>query len=172
MVNFNLKLEGESLDAYNRMVSELKNKAMTELGLPDSEVVVRPLRQEDMGFTTPQWACPAVTDANPNSWRNIINTYTIADNRFIGVMGIHRGFGQATTNVFTQLKITKAGKLARIWNIQAIEDFVGNTAYFSDYFTVDQNNVLTIKGYALVGTTDKMVFLGAVAEKRGQTTNP
>jgi len=172
MVSFNLKLEGESLDAYNRMVTELEGKAMTQLGLPRSEIVVRPLRPEDMGFTTPQWACPAIADSATNSWNNIINTYTIADNRFIGVMGLHRGFGQGATNAFSQLKITKAGKLARIWNIQAIEDFVGNTAYFSDYFTVDQNNVLTIQGYALVGTTDKMVFLGAVAEKRGQTTNP
>lgn len=172
MTLMNFELEGDALDAYNRMAGELKAKAMSELGLPESEIIVRPLRAEDVGFTTPQWASPAIADATTNAWNNIINTYTIADNRFVGINGVHRGFGQGTTNAFSQVRITKSGKMARIWNLQAVEDFVGNTVYFDDYVTVDQNNQLTIEGYALVGTTDKMVLLGLVAEKRGQAINP
>ena len=170
MLNF--ALEGDALDNYNKMVEELKRKAMSELGLLASEIVVRPLRPEDMGFSTPQWT-KTVAWSGTNAWNKIVNTVTVADNRFIGINGVHRGTGQGTTTQFTQLRVTRSGKLARYWNIQAVEDFIGNSQYFNDYITVDQNNQLTVEGYALATTvTEKMVFLGAVAEKRGLVLNP
>ena len=161
--------EGEALDVYNRKVLELVADAKRELGLPRSEIVVRPLRAEDIGFSAPEFLkAPASTYA----WGNIVNTITIADNRFVLINGVNRGFGQGTTNAYSQLRITKSGKTARIWNIQGVEDFVTNTVYFIDPVEIKQNNQLTIEGYAVQSTNDKMVFLGTVIEKRGHVINP
>lgn len=160
------KLEGEALDAYNKKVTELIGRAQTELGLARDDIIVRPLRAEDIGFSAPEFL-KSILDAATYGWNNIVNTYTIADNRFVLINGVNRGFGQGTTNVFSQLRITKAGKTARIWNIQGVEDFVTNTVYFMDPIDISQNHQLTIEGYAVRETTDKMTLLGAVVEKRG-----
>ena len=163
------KLEGEALDAYNKTVEETIAKAMRELGLSRDGLVVRPLRAEDIGFTAPEFLkAPSATYA----WGNIVNTITIADNRFVIINGVNRGFGQGITNAYSQLRITKSGKTARIWNIQGVEDLVGNTLYWTDPVVINQNNQLTIEGYAVRSTTDKMVILGAAVEKRGLIINP
>lgn len=164
-------LEGEALDAYNKKVEETVAKAMRELGLSRDQLIVRPLRAEDIGFSAPEFL-KAIAAANTNAWNNIVNTVTIADNRFVIINGVNRGYGQGTTNVFSQLRITKSGKTARIWNIQGVEDFIGNTVYFMDPVDINQNNLLTIEGYAVNNTTDKLVMLGAVVEKRGLVINP
>ena len=94
-------LQGEALDAYNKMVESTVAKAMNELGLPRDGLVVRPLRAEDIGFTTPEFL---KTVTATYAWGNIVNTVTIADNRFVIINGVNRGFGQGTTNVFSQLR--------------------------------------------------------------------
>ncbi|KKM97076.1 hypothetical protein LCGC14_1171670 [marine sediment metagenome] len=164
-------LEGDALDAYNKNIQELIAKAKEELGLPRDELVVRPIRAEDIGFSAAQFLT-TVAKASTNGWVNIVNTVTIADNRFVMINGVSRGFGQGTTNVFSQLRVTKAGKTARIWNIQGVEDFITNAVYWDDPVDVKQNQQLTIEGYAVNSTTDKMIFLGAVVEKRGLIINP
>ena len=162
-------LEGEALDAYNKKVEETVAKAMRELGLSRDQVIVRPLRAEDIGFAAPEFL---KTVTATYAWNNIVNTVTIADNRFVIINGVNRGFGQGTTNVFSQLRLTKSGKTARIWNIQGVEDLASNTVYWTDPVEINQNNQLTIEGYAVRATTDKLVMLGAVVEKRGLVINP
>lgn len=165
------KLEGNALDAYNKKVDEAKRKLMMQEGLTEDQIIVRILRAEDIGFADSQFK-KAIAKANTNAWNNIVNTITIADARFVVINGVNRGFGQGTTNVFSQLRITNAGKTARIWNIQGVEDLITNTKYFTDPILIAQNNQLTIEGYAVNSTTDKMVMLGAAIEKKGLIVNP
>ena len=162
-IHFNL--EGTAMDHHKRMMAELKRRAVKELGTTD--IIVRPLRAEDIGLSTPQFTkAPGGT-----GWINYVNTVSVADNRFIGINGIHRGYG-LTAMSFSQLRFTRSGRTSRIWNIQPIEDFAGNTGFFDDPVLVDQNQSLTIEAYSITNTTDKMVFLGMVAEKRGIEINP
>ena len=76
------KLEGEALDAYNKIVEETVAKAMRELGLPRDQIVIRPLRAEDIGFTAPEFL-KTIAGSATYAWNNIVNTITIADNRFV-----------------------------------------------------------------------------------------
>ncbi len=158
--------EGPALDEQNKMVQELINR-IKQSGI--SDYITRQLRAEDIGYANSNWRSPAVSATA--AWTNITNTFSIPDNTFISINGVHRGYNQGTVNNYHQIRITRAGELVRIWNIEPIEDFVNNTGYFDDSIIVDQNAVLTIEGYAMTdlesSTYDQMVFLGMVAEKRG-----
>jgi len=157
------KLEGKALEAYNAMVAKLEEKAMRELKLSRDEIVIRPLRPEDLGLTTPEWT---FNIASSGAWNTMIDNKTIADNRFVGINGVL--IEESGEMAVTQLKITRMGQDKRFWQIQGINYLEDSCIFFNDPITVDQNTTLTIKGYARATDSDfQCVFLGAVAEKKG-----
>jgi len=157
------KLEGNALAAYNKMVHVLIDKAMRELKLPREEVVVRPLRPEDVGLTTPVWTFNV---ASANAWNIMINEKIINDNRFVGINGVL--YGESGTGAVTQLEITRQGEIKRYWQVQDVNFLEDAAVFFDDPVTVDQNTTITVKGYATAIEADlRLSFLGAVAEKRG-----
>ena len=91
------KFEGVPVEAYNKMVADLQERARKELGLPDSELVTRPLRPEDLGLSQPQWT---FTLSSTVGYVAMINTISIADNRFVGINGICYTNTNPTVNLF------------------------------------------------------------------------
>lgn len=156
-------LKGPALFAFQTMVAELKRRAMEELGLPESEIVVRSLRPEDIGKTTPSFHFAT----GGTGWRSYVNTFTVADNRFIGI----NGFSDGSSNT-TQLKVSRGASDARFWNIQHLPNNENKLTFLDDPILVDQNTQLTIQAYALASATEKLRLFGAVAEKKGVLVSP
>jgi len=159
------ELKGPALDAYNQTVRKLKEKAMKELGLSESEIVVRPWRPEDLGSTKTDWSVSTTAD----TWTQVTNT-TIADNRFVGITGFYNGEGAGE---ITQVKITRAGSDTRYWNVIPIRNFQNKTGYADDPVTIDQNTNVTISvNCSTASTITDFDFIGVVVEKRGLLISP
>lgn len=164
---FYKELSGSALDAYNKMVTKLKDRASKELGLPLGELVVRPLRPEDIGLPNPAWSLNC-TDAD--DWNTVIDGQTIADTRFVGISGVFHaeGAGEAT-----QVKITRESSDVRYWDVTNIRNWDNNTGYADDPVTVDQNTTLSVQIYCTTASTlVNFGFLGAVCEKKGILISP
>ena len=163
------KFVGVPVAAYNRMVAELQARARKELGLPDSELVTRPLRPEDLGLSNPRWT---FTLSSTVGYVAMINTISILDNRFVGINGICYTNANPTVN---QLRITRAGSVARVWNIQEAQYNENFSIWVDDPVTAGQNETLLVEQYAAAATTqaaELIVFYGVTVEKRGIVTNP
>lgn len=157
------KLEGASLSALKYTNANIKERAMKELGLKEDEIVVRDLRPEDVGLSTPEWT---FNIASGTAWNTMIDAATISDSRFISIVGIM--VMESTDSVVSQLKVTRGGQVKRYWQIQGANYLEDATMYFSDPIIVDQNTSITVEGYGV--STDsafKCVLIGLVAEKKG-----
>ncbi len=162
------ELRGVPLDAYNKCCNEILRRCQEQLGLPREEIILRDLRSDDLGVTG-KWKF-AVTGTS--GWNNLVNTYTVVDNRFICISGI---FTEESTPAVHSVRITRAGSVARWWNVQRVGLQDDNEMHVDDPIIVDQNQTITIEGYnALTATTteEEIGFMGCVAEKRGLVINP
>ena len=159
--------KGVPFNAYIELVNKLKKQAMEEMGLPESEIVVRALRPGDIGFTN-QPLFQSTTSAD--AWTNSVNTYTIADNRYVGIHGV---VFDADENTVVALRINREGKTARLWTIQQISGFEDKAGYADDPITIEQNTQITIEEYGLATTKmNEICLLGVVVERRGLLINP
>jgi len=153
---------GAALDARNKLEAELIRRASRELNLPRSELTVRELRPEDLGLSNPEWTF-SITGSQ---WNTLVNSNTIADNRFVGIYGVR--YAQTGGQSVSQLKVTRAGKTVRYYHIQGVSYLENQTAYFDDPVSVDQNTTVTIEGYGTAtASAEKLVLLGLVVEKKG-----
>ena len=160
---FYTKLEGPALQAYNQMVDRLYQRAMEELKVSKESLVMRQLRPEDLGLSTPEWTFNIASSA---AWNTMIDAASISNNRFVGIHGI--SYPVSATQAVSQLKITVKGNTARYWQVQGINNFQDPAFYFDDPFTVDQNTTITVTGYGVsTGSTEKIMLLGQVVEKDG-----
>ncbi len=162
------ELKGTPLDAYNKCCNEILSRAQVQLGLPREEIILRDLRSDDVGVTG-KWKFSVTNTAG---WNNLVNTYTIADNRFICISGI---FTEESTPAVHSIRITRAGSVARWWNVQRVGLQDDNELHVDDPIIVDQNTTVTIEGYNALTTTttaEEIGFIGCVAEKRGLVINP
>jgi hypothetical protein len=168
------KLKGPALEAYRQMVSKLKQKAVQELGLPESEIIIRQLRPDDLGGK----ASLSTQDFNfgraSAGWDTIVNGQTIADNRFIGVNGFFfTGTHTGEATGCSQIKVTKMGAVTRYWNVGPVEFWEDKIGYFDDPVVVDQNTTVTVETWTRdSGSQFNWGLVGAVAEKRGLLINP
>ena len=177
-------LEGPALDAYRKMLSDLKAKAMRQLSLGEDEIVVRQLRPADL------YSADASTSDYPIGltaavWTNIVNAQTIANNRFVGINGFMvRNVGTAVTGVqnnlipyapsVEQVRVTRKGSVARYYNVKHIPQFQTQIGYTDEPVTIDENTTITIEGLARVASSIAATFdiLGIVVEKKGILINP
>jgi hypothetical protein len=161
-------LKGVPLDAYNKCCNEILRRAQEQMGLPREEIILRDLRSDDLGVTG-KWKFSVTTTAG---WNNLVCTYSISDNRFICISGI---FTEMTVPNVHSIRITRAGSVARWWNVQRIALQDDNEMHIDDPIIVDQNQTITIEGYngmTTTTTTEEIGFIGCVAEKRGLVINP
>ena len=171
-------LKGTPLDARNKCCNEVIRRAQEQLGLPREEIVLRPLRPEDIGVRIGGNLISKFKFAIGTTlgWNNLVTTETIADNRFVCISGIFTEETSATR--VHQIKINRAGSDARIWNVQRVALQEDKTLHVDDPIIIDQNTQLSITGYnGLLTTTsantwEEFGFIGCVAEKRGMVINP
>lgn len=161
------ELKGPPLSAQKKMVEDLKKRAMKELKLPANEIVIRNLRPTDLGLSNPAWT---FNISSAGLWNTMVNI-TVADSRFIGINGIV--YLETSAQSISELKITRMATIAKYWNIEGAILCENPYQFIDDPIIIDQNTNLTIEGYATgTNATEKMGFLGAVAEKRGLLINP
>ena len=157
------ELTGDAYEAYRQMVEELRSRARSQLKVSDESLVTRPLRPEDVGLTTPKWE---FNISSADAWNTLIDNKTIADNRFVGINGVL--YGMSAQGAVTMLRVKRAGDIVRYWPIQDLNYLENATAFFDDPVMVDQNQPITLEGYATkTSSTERIVLLGAVVEKRG-----
>ncbi len=172
-MTFYHELKGTPLDARNKCCNEVLRRAQEQLGLPREEIILRPLRAEDIGFSTQKFKTTITTTLGS---QNLVTTYTIVDNRFVCISGV---FTEESTPVKVhEITITRAGSVARIWNVQRVALQDDNELHVDDPIIIDQNTQLTIAAYNGLLTTngsntyEEFGFIGCVAEKRGMLINP
>jgi len=164
------ELKGIALSAYNEMVQKLIAKAEKELGqkYPD-ELVLRPLRAPDVvvNTSTISWV---FTPNTATSWNTIIDDKTIADNRFIGINGVWHGEG---ITEISELRITKQGRVTRVWDLLPIKQFRNQVGYADDPITIEQNMTLKVECWSRTASTlTHFSLIGAVVESKGILINP
>lgn len=178
------ELKGPALEAYREMVSNLKTKAMQELGLGPSDIVVRPLIPNDLGVgaSSPDYR----VGLTALTWTTIINAASISDSRFVGINGVALtanstilptlAVGADVKNIVgnaEQIRITRKGSVARYWQVKPIIGFKNMVGYVDDPIIIDQNTTITIEGLSrLASSIAGLDLIGAVAEKRGLLINP
>ena len=167
------ELKGTPLDARNKCCNEILRRAQEQLGLPREEIILRPLRPEDIGYAQAKYKTAIATTLG---WNYLVTTYTMADNRFVCISGV---FTEETTPTRVhQIEITRAGSVARIWNVQRVALQDDKELHVDDPIIIDQNTQLSIRAYnGLLTTTsantwEEFGFIGCVAEKRGMIINP
>ncbi len=150
--------------AEQEMLNKIWDKGKDQLNLPESDLIHRSLRPEDIGYTDPVYIATIASTA----WQNLVNTYSIADNRFVGINGVNYN----TTSI-SAVQFDREGKTARIWSIQQIMDSEDKIAFADDPITIEQNTLFTLKAY-FISTSDssKVTFVGRVVEPRGLLVNP
>ena len=167
------ELKGTPLDARNKCCNEVLRRAQQQLGLPREEIILRPLRPEDIGYAQPKFKNSISTTLG---WNYLVTTYTMADNRFVCISGIFTE--ESTPTRVHQIRITRAGSVARIWNVQRVAMQDDKQMHVDDPIIIDQNIQLSVEGYnGLLTTTsantwEEFGFIGCVAEKRGMIINP
>ena len=177
-MTFYSELKGTPLDARNKCCNEVLRRAQQQLGLPREEIILRPLRPEDIGIRIDGNLVPKFKFSLTNTldWNTLITTETIADNRFVCISGVFTEHDTPTR--IHQIKITRAGSDARIWNVQRVAVQDDKQMFVDDPIIIDQNTQLTITAYnGLLTTTsastwEEFGFIGCVAEKRGMVINP
>jgi len=167
---FYKELKGDALEAYNKMVQVLRAKAVKELNLPETEIVVRPIRPEDIGHANPTWTWIGTT---ANAWADILPNKTISDNRYVGISGAYNAEGAGELD---QIKITRKGSVSRYWDMRPLRWQSGRKTaiyYCDDPITIDQNTTITVSAYCTAASSlVEFAFIGAVAEKKGLLISP
>jgi len=168
-MTFYQDLRGRPLDAFGKTEDKLLAKASAQLGLSREDIIIRPLMAEDLDSSLSSFNFSVTTTSGSNT---LINAQTIADNKFISINGICY---PESSPLIDYVKITRSGSVARLWPIEHIPAQDDNTMWADDPITVDQNTTITIEGYndtTSTNSTENLIFIGLVAEKRGMNLNP
>lgn len=128
---------------------------------------VRDMRPYDLGDTT-NTDYFTVTYA-ATGWQTIYST-TIPNRKVYGIYGISLPNNTQTTSA---VRITVGSSLMRLYMLQELYDgntYEGRTVFFypDDQVVAQENNLITIQGYALAAATDNVVILGHVGEPEGE----
>lgn len=167
------ELDGNALRAYEQMVAKLRQNAKQQLKLSDAELVVRPLRPNDVS-TRSDWYFDG-NQVTGSAWSTptSVSAQVIANGRFVGINGV---FNQATgvAGSITAIRITREGAVAREWMVDAVKNWRHQCGWADDPVTLDQNTSFTLS--LLQGITGTLLnqfgLLGAVVEKRGLLISP
>lgn len=164
-------LEGVPLDAYNKCCNELLIRAQMQLSLPREKITLRDLISDDLGIAG-IWE---FVISNTLDWNTLLD-HQVADNRFICISGM---FSDTDFSLIHSIKITRAGSLARWWNVQRVGFVEDHEMHVDDPIIVGQNQRIQIEGYNALTTStvgklegEKIGFFGCVAEPLGKLINP
>ena len=184
------ELEGTALDAHKRMVDKLVAMAQKEMGLGIDDLSIRPLIPADLlpgiSSTTSDYLYGQTANAFTSIGTPAITTVAMADNRFVGINGVHNG--QASGSIaevgwssldagssggnkvpsLRQLRVTRKGSTSRIWDIEPLYDFKNKTGWVDDPIIIEQNVTYTLEGLSRVAASIRIFsLLGVTVEKKG-----
>lgn len=159
-------LKGQALQAYRASVDKIVSIAKTQSHLRDDDIVVRPLRPQDLGQSTQYWSLAGATSAG---WNDVINT-TVSNDRYIAIYGV--ASNESIANL-TQIRMQREQSYARYYSTEMLAGFESKIGYVTDPITISEKTNITIGIYQTTAATiTKTSFIGAVAEKRGILLNP
>lgn len=159
------ELKGEALASFRHAMQLIKAKAERTLG---SDYEVRDLRPQDLEITNPAFTFGVTTTS---SYSSIINNVTIDTNRWIAIYGVKYA---ESSPLWSEVRITAGGALKMDRNIEVVPNTQDKALYF-DPVLVEQNQNLLVEAYnntTSTNTTEQLVFVGVVAEKKGQVLAP
>lgn len=153
------------MEALRKSVNDIKEKAMSSMGVKMDGVTYRQLRPDDIGAPSNS----STFNISAAGWNTLVNNQQIANNRWVSIHGVL--VAESGTSVVSMLRITKEGKVVRYWNVQDINFLQSPVIYFDDPITVEQNAGLTIEAFGMATDSEwRCNFLGNVAERKGMLT--
>lgn len=167
--------EGEALTKYREMVGNLFTMAQKELNVSKGELVLRPLRSDDIGPTNDGSTQDYYYGQTAVTWDTVINATTINDNRFIGVNGFYMGgtIADGPSVPIAQLRFTAKGSKVAYWNVAPVGNFEGKAGYSDEPIIVGQNMTFTLENWGRTASSiSDWGLIGAVVERRGLLINP
>lgn len=157
--------EGDAYNTYNEMLSKMRIRAMTEMGLNDNTTIVRQLRPQDLNITNPEWYLTGFSTSLAT-----LTSGTITKGRIVGICAIFNG---ESVGECTQLKFNVKSADVAIWDTDCVASFKHKVGFADEAIIIGENEVFTISGAARsAGTTNLVGFLGACIERRGLTVSP
>lgn len=132
------------------------------------EVDLRQLRPQDVfsSESTYSW-CHTMSDSADTT---IVNAAQNKSNRWYYINAVAHGEG---VGELIRLKIKRAAQDAREWYVEMIHTWDENIGYVDDPVIVEEDQVITVTGYASTASTIcDWGLLGEVAEKKGLLINP
>lgn len=161
-------LKGAALQAYRATVDKIRQNAREESHLSDSDIIVRPLRPQDLSLSTTYWS---FTPNTATAWNSVINGVTLGNDTYVGIYGVANtvtGAGQVC-----QMRIQRENSYARYYPLEPISGYESKIGYLTDPITLKQQNSITIDLWVRSASTVTGVgIIGVVAEKRGILLNP
>lgn len=176
------ELKGPALEAHNAARLAILDKARKEGALADDDIVIRPLRMDDL-YATPNGSADYNIGLTANDFATsiLVNNQTMDNLRWVAITGVYNATPLAgtaattnTTPMITQVKIQRKGADTRYWDVKMIGQWRHKTGWADDPVVIDQNTPVTIQLYSRAAGSISTSFglLGLVAEKRGKLINP
>ena len=171
------QLKVERIDAIRKAAKDrLLELAEAALG-KDKRLIIRDLTPHDLEATNNEWTEASGTD---NQWADTTITGTLADNRFVAILGV-RVISGHTAQPISALKFTVGGSEVARWNMypafkaytltgEGATDFDNPLCIAEAPIFISQNIPFTVAEYTIENAiTYKAALIGLVCEPEGKT---
>ena len=164
---------------WSAAAKKLLEKA--EEALPGKRLIIRDLTAEDLLLTNNEWT--ETSGATDNAWADTSITGTLADGRFVAILGVKVLTGH-TTPPISALKFTVGGSEVSRWDLyKAFKAYTLTTSGAVQHnnpecitegpIIITQNTPFTIAEHVIEASTAyKLAIFGLVCETEGKTLKP
>ena len=171
------QLKAERVDGIRKAAKD-RLLALAEAALgKDKRLIIRALTPQDLGATNNEWV--EESGAGDNAWADTTITGTLADNRFVAILGVKIMDGHLTPPI-SALKFTVGGSEVARWDMYpAFKLYILTTSGAINHrnplciaeapIFITQNIPFTVAEYVLETTTAYVAALiGLVCEPEGK----
>jgi len=174
------QLRPERVDGIWKAAAQ-KLLALAEEALPGKKLILRDLMPLDLQATNNEWT--ETSGATDNAWADTSITGTLADNRFVAIIGMKVLTGHVTPPI-SALKFTIGGSEVARWDLyNAFVAYILTTSGACEHHNpecitegpviITQNTPFTIAEYVIEASTAyKVALFGLVCEAEGKTIKP
>lgn len=154
---------------------------LAEAALPGKKLIIRDLTPLDLALTNNEWT--ETSGASDNTWADTSITGTLADDRWVAILGIKILSGH-TTPPISALKFTVGGSEVARWDLyKAFATYILTTSGAVQHdnpecitegpIIITKNTPFTVAEYVIEASTAyKPVLFGFVCESEGKTIKP
>ena len=153
---------------------------LAEEAMPGKKLIIRDLTPQDLQATNNEWTETSGTD---NTWADTTITGTLADDRWVAIVGLKILSGHLTPPI-SALRFDVGGSKVAVWDLyKAFASYILTTSGAVQHnnpecitegpIIITKNTPFTISEYVIEATTAyKAAFLGFVCEAEGKTIKP